>query len=123
MREIIRQGLIEMGLDKRVSPIAPEHLTRYGLMLPGKERRHEPDGVLFQEHQPVAGEMLRRDGADPFVKAHLDESLADDLTHGRSPGAPAADRESPSAGPPRRRGEGARRPGPRPLPPPPRRSC
>ena len=33
MREIIRQGLIEMGLDKRVSPIAPEHLTRYGLML------------------------------------------------------------------------------------------
>ena len=33
MREIIRQGLIEMGLERRISPIAPEHLTRYGLML------------------------------------------------------------------------------------------
>lgn len=33
MRELIKQGLIDMGLDRRVDPRAPEHLTRYGLML------------------------------------------------------------------------------------------
>lgn len=33
MREIIRQGLITLGLNQRVNARAAEHLTRYGLML------------------------------------------------------------------------------------------
>lgn len=33
MREIIRQGLIDLNLDQRVPPHAAEHLTRYGIML------------------------------------------------------------------------------------------
>lgn len=33
MREIIRQGLLEMELSRRVPPNAAEHLTRYGLLL------------------------------------------------------------------------------------------
>ena len=33
MREIIRQGLIALGLSRRIPSGAPEHLTRYALML------------------------------------------------------------------------------------------
>ena len=33
MRALIKQGLIDMGLDRRVPPNAAEHLSRYGQML------------------------------------------------------------------------------------------
>ena len=33
MREIIRQGLIDLGLESCVRAGASEHLTRYGQML------------------------------------------------------------------------------------------